>query len=628
MNIASILRIAIPVVLAGVLIGGYKLWLRLFLGVVIIPEDGIGIVEKKFVILGANTRLPDGKIVALNGEAGIQADTLAPGLHYGKWPWQYRVRTIGFTEIEPGTIGVVKAIDGAALPAGRILAKTVDCDSYQNARAFLQNGGERGAQLAILPPGKYRINTEVFQVEDKPVTQIKDNMVGVVTTREGRPLPTGDIAGAEVPGHNSFQDAQAFINGKGTKGLQEQLILAGQYYINPLFAQVEEKPMTEVPIGSAGVVISYVGDKGEDRTGETFKHGNIVSKGQRGVWIEPLDPGKYPLNPYCVKTELVPTTNVVLNWATGKNESHNLDKNLSTITVRSSDGFPFNLDVSQIIHVPRTAAPKVIARFGNMTNLVTQVLEPTIGNYFRNAAQSSDVIDFLKNRSSRQNAAKDAISKVLEAYDVQAVDTLIGDIVPPEALMKTLTDRKLAQEQKETFESQRIAEQSRQDLNKARSLADIQDQIVTAERGVEIAEKHAQSAVKKAEGEATSVKIAAQGAADAKTLNATADANVFRTVGSAEAEKIQKVGLAEAEVIEKKTQAVGQQNYAFIEIGRALAEHKIPLVPEIVAGGGNGDNNGGLVNTLLALMVKEKMTTIPAETANLPSTLNGLGKKP
>ena len=81
----------------------------------------------------------------------------------------------------------------------------------------------------------------------------------------------------------------------------------------------------------------------------------------------------------------MPTANVVINWATGKSEAHRLDQNLSTITVRSSDGFTFNLDVSQIIHIPRYDAPKVIARFGSVANLVTQVLAPTIGNYFRSA---------------------------------------------------------------------------------------------------------------------------------------------------------------------------------------------------------------------------------------------------
>ena len=64
--------------------------------------------------------------------------------------------------------------------------------------------------------------------------------------------------------------------------------------------------------------------------------------------------------------------------------------------MRSKDGFRFTLDVSQIIHVPRSKAPLVIARVGSMANLVTQMLEPTIGNDFRNAAQNADVIDFIR----------------------------------------------------------------------------------------------------------------------------------------------------------------------------------------------------------------------------------------
>ena len=92
-------------------------------------------------------------------------------------------------------------------------------------------------------------------------------------------------------------------------------MLAGRYFINPMFATVEIKPMTAVPIANVGVVIAYVGEPGKDVTGDTFKHGNIVSKGEKGVWNEPLDPGMYPINPYTQKVELVPTANVVLNWA-------------------------------------------------------------------------------------------------------------------------------------------------------------------------------------------------------------------------------------------------------------------------------------------------------------------------
>jgi uncharacterized membrane protein YqiK len=265
--------------------------------------------------------------------------------------------------------------------------------------------------------------------------------------------------------------------------LQEQVLLAGRYFLNPRFATVEIVEMTTVPIANVGVVIAYVGSEGQD---ETFKHGNLVSKGEKGVCVDPLDPGKYPINPNTHKIVSVPTANVVLNWADYKSEAHKLDANLSTITVRSVDGFKFKLDVSQIIHIPRNDAPKVIAGFGDMSALVTQVLEPTIGNYFRNAAQGSDIIDFLKNRSQRQEEARSAISVALKEYNVGAVDTLIGGIVPPEVLMRTLTDRKIAEQESGTYETQRQAQGVRQELEQATALAATQVAEALAMGGVKI----------------------------------------------------------------------------------------------------------------------------------------------
>jgi len=582
----------------------YK-WTFWLLGIAVIPEDSIGVVYKKFVLFGDNKSLPDGKIIALKGEAGIQADTLAPGLYFGYWPWQYNVMRKPFTTIQEGAVGVVEARDGNPLKGGRVLGKKVDCDAFQNARAFLDNGGERGPQMTIIPPGTYRINTEAFSVNGAHVTEIADNRVGIITAKEGKPLKTGDIAGKEIAGHNMFQDPQTFVDNDGSKGLQSQVILAGRYFINPNFATVEQMDMTSVPIANAGVVIAYFGEDGVDVTGETFKHGNLVSKGQKGVWAEPLDPGKYPINPYTHKVENVPTANIVLNWATGKTESHHLDEKLCTITVRSSDGFTFNLDVSQIIHIPRNDAPKVIARFGSVANLVTQVLEPIIGNYFRNSAQESDVITFLAHRKERQEDAKAKIAAALQEYNVVAVDTLIGDIVPPPELMKTLTDRKIAEQEQVTFNTQRTAQETRKQLEQATAQADTQASVVTAERSVEIADFEAKAVVKKAGGEA-----------EAKTINAKADAEVLTVVGDATAKKTLAVGTAEAEVIKLKTAAVGQDNYRVIEVGRALAEAHTPLVPQIVAGGGGSDGGNTLVNVLLAGMIKDKLA--PAAAVPVP----------
>jgi hypothetical protein len=50
----------------------YKFILRVFFGLVIVPEDRIGLVTKKFVLFGKQ-ELPEGHIIATAGEAGFQA---------------------------------------------------------------------------------------------------------------------------------------------------------------------------------------------------------------------------------------------------------------------------------------------------------------------------------------------------------------------------------------------------------------------------------------------------------------------------------------------------------------------------------------------------------------------------
>jgi uncharacterized membrane protein YqiK len=610
----------------------YKFILRVFFGLVIVPEDKIGLVTKKFVLMGKQ-ELPEGRIIATEGEAGFQAQTLAPGVYFWKWIWQYEVTFQSFTIIPTGKLGLVLAKDGAPLNAGAILARRVDSDTYQNAQDFLNNGGQKGRQTAIMTPGSYRVNTFLFEVEITDMTSIPDNTVGIVTTQEGQAIENGQIAGKIIQNHNNFQDADAFIQHGGYKGLQEQVILAGSYFLNPWFAKVEVRQMTEIPISHVGVVISYVGSDGEDISGAEFKHGNIVAKHNRGVWAEPLGPGKYPINPYIMKVEYVPTTNLVLNWASARSEAHQLDKNLSTITVRSKDGFTFNLDVAQIIHIPAPEAPKVIARFGNMSNLVTQVLEPTIGNYFRNSAQDAEVIDFLKSRKERQESAKEHIGRVLEQYNVFGVDTLIGDIVPPDSLMKTLTDRKLAEEQKVTYDTQMRAQETRQALEKETAIAEIQKEIVKADQGVLIAERIADASVKKATGDANSVRLQANAEADKMKLMASgeaekvrvlakaeaerteliakADAEKISLTGNAEAEKILAIGKSSAESYKLAVEAMGGNNFTQLKVMEAIGQQHIKIMPDILIGGGDSTNGpiGGLLGLKLLEQLGNRQTT-------------------
>ena len=588
----------------------YKFTLRVFFGMVIIPEDKLGLITKKFVLFGENKSLPDGKIVALNGEPGFQADTLAPGLYWGYWVWQYTIDQAELTVIPKGKIGLVSSKDGKQLPTGSILARHVESDDYQDARSFLSNGGQRGKQVNYLNNGVYRINTYLFELAITDITYIEDGQVGVITALDGIPLDQSAIAGNVIKAHNNFQDFDLFLSNGGQRGLQTQVVQAGNYSLNPWAVEVEKVPMTQIPIGHVGVIISFVGEEGEDITGEGFKHGNIVKKGQKGVCISPLDPGKYAINPYTHKIEVVPTTNLVLNWANARTESHSLDKGLSTITVRSKDGFPFNLDVSQIIHIPSSEAPKVIARFGSMQNLVSQVLEPTIGNYFRNSAQDSDVIAFLTTRQTRQNAAKEQISKVLEEYNVHAVDTLIGDITPPGELMKTLTDRKIAQEEEVTFEIQRKAQDQRKTLESAKSLADMQGQMVAAQQSVEISQRQAEAAVKKSEGEAKAVELKAGAEAKAKKLMAEADAAQIKLTGDAEASKIEAIGKATAEAYDLQVKAMGEDNFGKLKVTEMIGTNGIKIIPEILITGGDGSNGpiSGLLGMELLKQIQDNKT--------------------
>jgi uncharacterized membrane protein YqiK len=583
------------------------------LGIVVIGEMQVGIVAKKF----ARRSLAAGRLVALEGEAGYQADTLAPGWHFGLWPWQYAVTKEAVVVVPQGEIGLVVANGGEPIPPSHILAREVACDNFQDARAFLVNGGEKGRQIGMLTAGTYRINTALFTVitrnnasglgmhpDELFIYRVVPDAVGIVTTLDGVPITPGEIAGPVIPSHNNFQDAQAFLAAGGSRGLQEQILLSGSWNLNPWFCRVEQVPMTEIPIGHVGVVISFVGQPAVDVSGAAFTHGNLVEMGHKGIWATPLYPGRHPLNTHIMKVELVPTTNIVLNWA-NRTEAHHYDSTLSSITVRSRDGFSFNLDVAQIIHVAALDAPRVISRVGSMQNLVDHVLEPIVGNYFRNSSQEYTVLDYLTNRAERQRDAAAFIRAALLEYNVQGVDTLIGDIVPPAQLMLTQTDRKLAEEQKKTYEVQQAAQTQRQALVRETSIADIQNSLVQSEQGVNIAELQASAQVKKVRGEAEAAKLRAGGEAESTRLRAIADSEATRLRGVGEAEAIRAIGNAKAEAYRVGVESLGTREFTGLQLMQIIGDRQVKIVPEVQANGG-GAGSGGLVEALIGLLAQQQ----------------------
>ena len=186
--------------LTYVLAAGGGVVLALFLawvGVVVIGAQESGLVVRRY-----GRPLPAGRIIATTGEAGYQAQLLPPGWHFGLWPWKYKIAKVPLVEVAPGEIALVVAKDGAPIPAERVLARELDCDNFQDAVRFLDQGGEKGRQLGILTAGRYRINPALFDIvtarratefglepNDLPLDSISNTIERNLRKRIGDPLP-------------------------------------------------------------------------------------------------------------------------------------------------------------------------------------------------------------------------------------------------------------------------------------------------------------------------------------------------------------------------------------------------------------------------------------------------------
>jgi uncharacterized membrane protein YqiK len=609
---------------------------------VLIEEDEVGCVE---AIDGRSVTRPGGNFgspvecdsfqdasafIVNGGQKGPQIFFLVPGF--------YRINTILFnvtkypiTEIPGGKVGLVESADGAGMPEGRLLgAKVEGHRNFYDGETFIKNGGEKGRQLDVLMPGRYRINPEMFKViEVVEWTHVDAEQVGIVTTLEGKPIvDSAMIAAEELPMelHNNFQDPAAFLRAGGQKGLQIPVLRAGNYAINPWFASVDRVPMIRVDIGYCGVVTSYVGPEGADLTDENV-NAKIVANGNKGIWGEPLQPGKHPLNTKILKVDIVPTTQILLNWADNRSSAHELDSNLKTITLRTSDAFNVNMDVSVIIHIPMRNAPKVIANLGSVKNMISQVLEPAISSHFRNAAQYIKALDLYTQRRELQVKAKEHIDQVLEVHHIDSKDTLIADVVLPLELTKTVTDRQIAEQERKTYATQKEAQEEKRALENATAQALMQPKVVESERNVEIQKNVAEGKVREAEGLKAAAILQASGEAEATKLKATAQAEATKVTANAQAEATSKIGAAEAEVILAKgksnaeayrleVNAMGREVFGQIRVIEKIASSNLKFIPENLVLGGGGGDSGNLINNFLGISLLEKISGRPFSSAS------------
>ena len=608
----------------------------------------IGLVRKRF-----GAKLPGDNPLAFRGEAGYQAQLLMPGLRFEFW-LIFAVTKHPWVQVPAGQIGVVIAQVGLPLPIGaKSAVYKPEFGNFSDLNIFIEKGGQKGVQRPVLSPGtlapihpaaflvitkpevfgvpistdlstlsrkKGQLTYKAFGLEEKQleVTRISPHpteagrvldMIGVVTTLEGEPLPAGDIAsrlggfrdvealetttggsqttdarlietilGNQNDKHSAYQDFQKFLQLGGKIGLQHDPLLYGAYNLNPFLVRVEEVPMLVVEQGQVAVMKAYVGLPTQDTSGIEFKFGSLVRPGHRGIWQEPLRTGKYPINPRCYQAVIVPTFIITLNWADVVSQAHNLDTQLKQIEAKSSEGFHFAIDLQVQIHIPDTQAPYVISMVGSVANLVNEVLQAAVGNHFRNKLQSMPAVSFIATREAVQRGAFEYVKDELAKYRVETRGVYIQAVVLPEQLVEVLTQREIANQQIETYKMQRSAQDQRTETEKAKGTADMQADLAKSQVGVDIQNNRTAARKMEAQGEATFIE----------------------QTGAAQGAQVRSVGLARAEAYERQVAALGQNATALVNAVEALSKSNVPFMPNtLVMGGGDGSATLGGVMALL-----------------------------
>lgn len=584
------------------------------------------------------------------GVKGIQLRTLPPGL-WPIHPYLFRVSVAKVTVIPQGKVGIVTAADGAPLDAGRLLGKAIkDHLNYQNAELFVSSGGQRGPQVDILTPGTYRILTQSVPLsggtETKPglfavrlfdATVINENEIGLVEALDGAPLNPGDYVAESIPGHDNFQDGHEFIDSSGQRGPQKDILLPGTYYINPLLFKVIPETAKEVKPGEVAVIVSNTGkdpsdevrremaakvrtrmereekeqaaqsaahldqadaeeiktelmsgDPADRRLDEGAHEAYVVPEGYRGIQETVVGPGRYYVNTLAITPIVIPTTNQTVEWTSGE-----VVNTFNPFEVISKDGFTMQLEVRVVFRVKPEDAPFMVAKIGGIDRLIQNVMHPLIDSIFRNQASESSAMAYLQNRHEEQERAEARVRAHLLKYHVDVVNVLICHIHLPEELMKTQTEKILAEQRQNMFNAQREAEEKRIQLEKTRSQADNQRDLMAATVGVEIAGKRAEQRKAEAEGEASYIS----------------------QTGRAEAEKVRLMGEAQGVAYREQVNALGAQGVAVVETLKVIGDKGVRITPDILASGSGGGDGGGIGTLLLLNLFREQM--------KLPSSGNG-----
>ncbi|MCK6477001.1 MAG: hypothetical protein L6Q35_09250 [Phycisphaerales bacterium] len=520
--------------------------------VVLVGSREVGIVTKNFF----GPQLKEGRILATRGEVGVQSQVLTPGLHFGYWPFICSVKNEPLTEVPAGKIALLETSDGLPLADGQLFAPEwprEQVGQMLDATYFLTDGkGHRGRQITVLTSGLYRLNPALFKIQLVEQTEVNAGEIAVLTTNFGtRPQ-------------------------------------------NPVEETVPEDPNRHPPAAAI-----------------------LAKPGEMGVQADPLPPGKYPINTEAFTVTHLWTTPMVAHFTAAQSGTYRYDQQRDEpvlqqqqqltkggvaahetareereITVRTSDGFTFPVDVRVEYQIePRNAARVVAILKDDEGVQFRNALNSAVRAIFRNNAEKVKALDYVNSRSQQESQSLHMLKDEMARFGVSVSAVRIGNVGDEEslgALLKTQTERELAKQELLTFaEQQKTAEQKKM-LSRAQQESDEEKRLATAAYGVKIAEEEKARKQIEAEAEALAVKTKA---------------------------------IAQAEAYEKIALQIGKSNAALVELLKIIGERNIQITPRVLITGGAGGIGGtdaastALFGTMLDAMVAKDEPAAPSATA-------------
>lgn len=493
-----------------------------------------------------------------------------------------------FRYIGEDVVGVVtRDVGFKSLPPGKIIATE----------------GEKGPQAEVLSPGWQPWYWPfIYNIETAPLQKVPTSQVGVVSTRDGRPLPPDTTYAPEWTEETKgrMTDAQYFLtDGKGYKGPQATVLDPGTYRINTKLFDVELVPSTKVERAMVGVVKSNVGERPAGVAGETdasaSDRNKLVDKGMRGIWREPLLPGEYYLNTKAYEVTPISTMTHVVRYTANQGQRTDVDEE-TEIMVRTSDGFTFPVDVRLEFAIKPQDAPLIVAMFGDDKENMRGVMNSDVRGIFRNNAQDVKALDYVKDRSMQEEQSLKMLQEVLSKKGISVTAVRIGDVGDEETLgllLKTQTNREIALQEQETYKQQQLAAAQKKELSRTEQESEEEKRLATANYAVKIAEQDKEKRIIAAGAEAEAIKIEAD---------------------------------AQAAAYQKIAEQIGKSNAALIEVLKIVGESHIEITPRVmVVGGGEGaDGRNGestaLIGTMLDSMVNRETTPSAPSTTPVRAT--------